>query len=404
MLDIVAVLVRRKWFIVLFTATIAVLTLGYAYLSKLLPSGHVLNKLPDYYLPKVEVLLQDASSSGGSLSTLLSQQGLGSIANLLGTSSGSAGQSAQRAQYLLDSDIIKDRIAAEFDFRERFKLLVNSRTASRAMIDSALEYKYASGPGVLTISYKDTDKVFATEVLNRIVDILEAEFRSITLARVLDKRQDLEYRIAGAESEMSVAKKALIDFSVKYEIVDLTQQASSLAQQVGALTAQRTGKELERNNLLKGGRSKDDPLAVRLQNDIDELNRLLQEMREGYKFYTPVAIPQDQLPRVSSEYLDLKFEVTLRQAIYTSLRQSLETVLLDEKDQTSLFQVLQRAEVPELKAGPSRAKICVIATITAFFVAVFLAFVAEYLDRVRRDPEESRKLDDIRRMLRLRKG
>lgn len=395
---------RRKWFIVLFTAAVALLAVGYSYLSKLLPTDSPLNKLPDFYLPKVEVLLQDASSSGGTLSSLLSQQGLGSIANLLGTSSGTAGQSAQRAQYLLDSDIIKDRIADEFGFVERFSLTKNPRTASRQMIDSALEYKYASGPGVLTISYKYTDKVFATEVLNRIVDILESEFRNITLARVLDKRQDLEYRMSGAENDMNVAKKALIDYSVRYGIVDITQQASSLAQQVSNLTALRTGKELERNNLLKGGRSKDDPLVIRLQNDIEGLESLLQEMRQGYQVYKPVGVPQDQLPRVASEYADLKFEVTLRQAVYTSLRQSLESVMLDEKDQTSLFQILQRAELPELKAGPSRAKICVIATISAFFLAVFLAFVGEYLDRVRRDPEESRKLAEIRQMLRLRKG
>jgi tyrosine-protein kinase Etk/Wzc len=400
----VAVLVKRLRLIVLLTVLVAVISLGYAYLSKLLPAGHPLNRLADYYTPKVEVILQDASASGGSLGSLLSSQGLGSIASLLGSSSGGAGQSAQLAQYLLDSDLIKDKIAAEFGFVERYKLSKNPKAAARGIVAGALKYKYNSGPGVLSITYQDTDKVFATEVVNRVVDILQQQFKTITLARVLDKRNDLETRLADAEKEMNVAKQAFIDFSVKYGIVDITQQASSLEQQVGDLAAQRTGKELERNNLLKSGRSKDDPLVVRLQNDIDELNRLLQEMRQGYKSYTPVAIPQNQLPQISTEYATLKFEVTIRQTIYTTLRQSLETVLLDEKDQTSLFQILQRAEVPELKAGPSRSKICVIATISAFFVAIFLAFVLEYVDRARRDPEESRKLADIRRMLRPRRG
>jgi hypothetical protein len=154
---------------------------------------------------------------------------------------------------------------------------------------------------------------------------------------------------------------------------------------------------------LSGGRSQQDPSVVRLQNDIDEIKRLLGEMQQGYRTYTPVMTPRDAMPRVASEYSGLKFEVTLRQAVYATLRQSQESVLLDEKDQSSRFQVLRRAEVPEQKAGPSRGKICLIGAIAAFFVAVFLAFIAEYLDRARHDPEESRKLAEIRRLMRLRK-
>jgi hypothetical protein len=45
-----------------------------------------------------------------------------------------------------------------------------------------------------------------------------------------------------------------------------------------------------------------------------------------------------------------------------------------------------------------------IGAVAAFLLAVLMAFVVEYVDRARRDPEESRKLAEIRRSLRLRKA
>jgi len=43
--------------------------------------------------------------------------------------------------------------------------------------------------------------------------------------------------------------------------------------------------------------------------------------------------------------------------------------------------------VPDKKSGPSRGMICIVATLAAFFLAILVAFIAESIDKIRKDPE-----------------
>jgi uncharacterized protein involved in exopolysaccharide biosynthesis len=398
-LDIASVLVRRKRLILGMTVIVGLLVFAYAYLTRALPPTHPLNLLPDMYAPKVDVLLRSGSSDAGSMSSLLSQSGLGSVAGLLGGGSAGNGTSADLAQYLLDTDLIRDEIAEEFGFVERYGLDRNPRTSARGRVKSALEYEYDGAAGVLSISYRDTDKAFATDVVNRVAQILETQFRGITLRSVEDKRRDLEARLQGAEDDLQRAVQVLIDYSVAHGIVNIETQAEIAAEQTSIWRGELLQKQLELNNMIRAGRSQDDPLVQRLQDEAHGLQQLIRESEQGWQTFQAVTIPERQLPRVIAEYARLKNDVSFRQVVYTTIWQSYEQTRLDEKDQTSQFQVIRYAEVPELKSGPSRAKICIIATVSAFFLAVLLAFMAEYVDRARHDPEESHKLSEIRRSL-----
>ena len=394
-------LVKRKWLIVGTTFIAAVCIFSYAFLTTRLPSDHRLNKLPDVYRPSVEVLLQESGGSGGALSSALSQANLGALAGLIG-GGGGGNAGAQLAQHLLASNIIKDAVAEEFDFITRYSITNKPRSSTRGIISGALEHEFDSGSGILTISYKDTDREFATRVVNRVVQILEDKFRQLTMKGVVEQRQALSATLADEWEALGKAQQDLVDYSIKHGIVDISTQAAAVAEQAGKLRARLTEMELELE-IVKQTRRVDDPLVKQLEREIAELRGLIDQVREGFSTYTPVSIPENLLPEVAVAYANLQFEVTLHQTIYTTLRQSLETTILEEKDQTSLFQIVQTAEVPENKYAPSRSKICIIVTITAFFLSVFLAFIREYFERVGRDPQESRKLEEIKRMLWIRR-
>ncbi|HKK47551.1 MAG TPA: hypothetical protein VJ932_00545, partial [Alkalispirochaeta sp.] len=62
-------------------------------------------------------------------------------------------------------------------------------------------------------------------------------------------------------------------------------------------------------------------------------------------------------------------------------------------DAGSLFSPVGQPVVFEDTTGSSRSMVVIIATITAFFLTVFLAFVLEYVRRVREEPEEMAKLE-----------
>ena len=402
LLDIISILFRRKWLILVVTGAITVVVVAVAYLGKVLPVGHPLNFLPDVFTPEVDVLLQDGSSSSGTLNSLLNQSGLGSFAGLLG-SSASRSTSAELAQYILSSDVLRDDVAKHFDFVSRYSIKNNPKTAGRRRVASALEFEYKAGPGVLSIRYTDTDRVFATEVVNWTVQYLEDQFRVLSDDRASEKMEDLSKRLSTAEEEVRAAREALIAFAERYGIVSIEAQAIQSEESLSELKTQRTNLQLEMNNVLRGGRGTEDPQVRALQGDIDEMDRLISEAERGWSSYMPSSIPAKEWPRVFSQYLDLQNEVTFRKGVYTLLLQSFETARQETLDQTSIFHVFRLADVPEVKSRPSRAKVCMIGAVAAFLLAVLMAFVVEYVDRARRDPEESRKLAEIRGSLRLRR-
>jgi uncharacterized protein involved in exopolysaccharide biosynthesis len=65
--------------------------------------------------------------------------------------------------------------------------------------------------------------------------------------------------------------------------------------------------------------------------------------------------------------------------------------------ETPIFQVLETAQVPDLKSGPSRGMICIIVTFGAFFFSVFLAFMLTALENIKKDPEAMEKFRALNR-------
>jgi hypothetical protein len=67
------------------------------------------------------------------------------------------------------------------------------------------------------------------------------------------------------------------------------------------------------------------------------------------------------------------------------------------------FQVVELAEVPEVRSAPARARTAVIGTFAVGFISTLIAFIAEYFARAKQDPLEAGKLQIIRDSFTLRR-
>jgi LPS O-antigen subunit length determinant protein (WzzB/FepE family) len=86
-------------------------------------------------------------------------------------------------------------------------------------------------------------------------------------------------------------------------------------------------------------------------------------------------------------------ELINQQEIYSQLNvelELLETRILIERSR--VYKVLEMAEVPDQKSGPSRGTLCIIVVFSAFFFSVFLAFVINAVENIKKDPEAMAKL------------
>ncbi len=401
LLDLFAVLVKRRALIITTTLVAAALVVAFCFVTIRLPPDSPWNYLPNVYRPTVRVLVKTGRETQGAIDSLLSGSA-SSLASLMGVGTG-ANTSAELAQALLEGNDIKDQIAEKFNFIQRYNITSLPKTTARGRIESSVETEYRADSNILEISYKDIDAVFATEVLTEIVRLLEMKFRELTLDKVTRKKRFLEERLEDVWEELSAAQTDLAEFQKAYGIIDVSAEATERIRLVADLKGQVINKEIDlqtRSEYLK----EDDPQIVRLRNEIDKLEDFIRELKQGFEQYSGAqTIPQDEISEITPRYLNLRRDLTIQESIYSMLRQQFETAKIEETDTSQMFQIIEEAEVPELKYGPSRAKICAIITLTAFFLAVFLAFVKEYFEKVRKDPIESAKLEAIQRMLSRRK-
>ena len=402
LLDIIYVLARHKAFIFFSTLIAAVLVVVFSVYTLMMPADSSYNPLPNMFAPEVQVLLQQQGGGQDALSNLLSQDsGIGSLANMAGIST-SITKSADLAQALLKGRNILDQVANEFSLVDRWGIEENPKTGARTKLRETIKMEYTTETGILRINFESTDKEFATKIVNRLVALLEKRFKELTTDRLTQKMTFLENRIATVEKDLKEAQNRLIQFQKRTGLYSMEIQSASQIRMIAEQEAALYKKQLERQMLLEY-LEPDAPQVKKLDNEIGVQKRFIHELKHGLSSFSYEGVTPGEIPELSTQVAELQMDLELQKAIYEMLRKSYETAKIEEMDTTSSFQIIERAEVPEVKAGPSRSILCIIVTLAAFFLSIFIAFIKEYIENVKHDPEESEKLEGIKQELSVKK-
>lgn len=401
LLDLVAVLAKR-WKLIFFATFFAAIgVVLFSIYTLRLPAESPYNPLPNFYQPEAQILLSDPDSGSG-ISSSLGNSELGLLAGLANMG-GQGESSAALAQELLRGNALVDQIVDEFALLEAFSDSEAPLSAARSSIRENLTAEFDGSSGILTVSYEHIDPVFATDVLQRLVTILESRFTFLTRDSARARTEALEQQLQQLEDELQQARDALTSFQRRYGVIDPEFQSQQAIDLIAEFRRQKFELELEREQVLELVQDPADPQIQRINQSIARIEQLITELQTGYQLYSPLSIPLDQIGPLSVQFADLQRDLALKQQVYSTFQLELIRARVQTQDTTRRFQVIEPPEVPELKAGPSRGMISIIVTITAFFLAVFLAFVLEYFARAKQDPEEARKIELIKDQFRVRK-
>ena len=319
LIDLLAVLLRRKWMIIGICVAAMIFAVVISILSLKLPPEK--SFLPNEYTPKAQMLINNDSSSGG-LSSMLSSSGLGSLANLAGVNVSGGSSNSALAGYLVNSNTIQDAVVDKFDLITRYKIEKSPRASSREALKKKLSSNYDDDTGVFSVSFTDIDPKFAQEVVNYVVDLLEQRFL-----------------------DLGIDQNKLSEANLKENIQNSYDNILSLQKQI---------------QTLEGSVS---------------------------NVYNPNAAPSIMLDSTL-----LKMELNVQEQIYAQLKAQYESLKVTMASEQPVFQILEYAEVPDKKSGPSRGKLCIIITFAAFFLSVFLAFALNAVENIKNDSEAMRKL------------
>ncbi|MBA7548586.1 hypothetical protein ES705_41047 [subsurface metagenome] len=390
-LDVIGILYREKWIIIVTTLVGSVGIFLFALISILLPPDK--SYLVNYYIPQAHVLINE--SADGGVSDMLESAGLGGLAGLAGISK-TGPTPVGLAQRISTTDTFLDTIAEEFDYYNKYELYETEfpKTYARNMLKDSLQITSDPGSGMLTIGYKSTEKKLATQIVNRVVELLEEHFAVISTDKNRTQLILIEKRIKDIETEMLRLQDAIDLLQGKYNTFDLAVLAKEQANKLASLRKDLLQKSLEIDTYTAYTTS-DDPVLRKLKIERDSLKANLEKLEQGYSESGMIIPAEKDLPDLLIQYTRLKGDLTVKRKIYETLAQQYELVKLQVESVPPTFQIYEKASIPEMKAGPSRAKLCMIVAGASFFFSILLSFIVSYIKRVLKDKDSIKRIKGI---------
>ena len=308
LIDLFAVLWRYKVMIIAVTLTAMLGVVIYSVISLKLPAEK--SFLPNKYTAQAQMLINDDSGSSGGHASMLSSFGLGGLASMAGVNVLGGASNSSLAGYLVHSNSVLDEVVNKFNLIERYKIEEYVISSSRDSLKAVLVSNFDDKTGVFSISFTDIDPVFAKDVVNFVVSLVESKFLDMGIDKNRLTKENLESNIDNTYKEI-----------------------------------------------------------LKLQKEIQELE------------YS-----------VSNVYNTSQTKSIVQQEIYAQLKAQYEMLKVTMSSEQPVFQILEYAEVPDRKSGPSRGMLCIIVTFAAGFISIFMAFLLNALKNIKNDPKVMEKL------------
>lgn len=364
LLQLFRVLLTYRWLIVVMTTVAAAGVVAFSIVSLRLPPEK--SPLPNYYTASATILVE-RGGQGVLASTILASLGLepGAVAP-----SGTYDIGAFLIM-VLRSRTFLDKIIEEFGIIDRYQLKFQVKSKARELLEAKTTIEYDRTTASISISFQDSDPVFARDVTNRMVSLLNEWYAQNIGSSNTQQRLLLEGKVNDVKAEMSSLERRLKTLQNRYGVLtpqDLgTSQASALAE----LRSQLILKEIEIKNYSTIS-AIEDPKLQQLREERQNILDLIAG-QAGAPLAAGSSADPRSLSQAQTEFNNLTVELNVQRQIYDTLSQQYEVMKLTSEPEQA-FQVLELAEIPDAKSGPQRSRLVVVVTLAAFVASAALAF------------------------------
>jgi uncharacterized protein involved in exopolysaccharide biosynthesis len=382
-LDILALLLERKRFIMRFAIGAAVLTVVVSLL------------LSNRYQAETVLLPPQQNSSVGS--ALLGQLGgMGSLGSLASLASGSLGIKNPADMYvsLLTSRTVEDAMIQRFDLMKEYKEKRLSDT--RKDLERNTTAVAGTKDGLIRLTIEDRDPKRAAELANGYVEEFRKLSASLAITEAARRRLFFERQLQQAKDKLTEAEEAMTKTEQSTGVLQIDSQARALIESAAVLRGQVVAKQVQ----IEGMRSfatDDNPSLVLAKQELAALESQLEHVAGSQSDTgSDINLSKGRVTQSGMEYLrrfrDLKYQET----VFELLAKEFEVAKLDEAREGSIIQVVDAAVPPDKKSSPHRTLIVLATTVLSFFVAAFWIFLRESSGRAFELPENRQRLEAIK--------
>lgn len=291
---------------------------------------------------------------------------------------------------MLKSRTMADLMIKQLNLQAVYK--VKSVQDARDVLAGNSKFIVTKEEKLVKITVEAEDPQFAADVANSYVTNLDRLNRTVSVTKAGQTRAFLERRLAETKINLVRVEEEFKEVQIKNKTVAVEPQAQALVQAAAMIQAQITAIEVQ-SQVMSTYLSPDNPEMARTRAGLDEFRNQLfmmqsgkggKVMQQGDRLHPAMVT----LPARALDYARAMRELKVQETLYAMLVSQYEQAKLAEARNTPTVQVLDPAIPAEKKSRPSIRLNMMIAGVFSLFVGIFLAFIMEYVERVRAQQKE----------------
>ena len=382
-LDLALSLLQAKRLIALWTMIFMAIGLGISLLLK-----------PTFTATAVIMPPQQAQSVAGAL---LGQ--LGSLGGLGAASELGLKNPGDMYVGMLQSRVIADDLIDRFHLQRVYRTKL--RTDARKVLRGHSEFEAAKN-NLIYINVKDHDPKQAAALANGYVDELQKMNSNLAVGQASQRRLFYDQQLTEERKALTAAEDSLKETQEKTGLIQLNGQAEMTIRNIASARAEIAARQVELG-VARTYATDQNPSVIRLQQEIASLKAQLAVLEDKQQRMVPgdLQIPGGRVPAVGLEYLRKLRDVRYHESLFELLAKQREAAGLDEAKSAPLIQVVDPADAPERKSGPSRILITAGLGFTGFFLSAIWAVIRHLFAEMQQIPEQAARLHQLRRELSL---
>jgi len=346
--------------------------------------------MPNIYTGVTRILPPQQSQS--TAAAMLIQ--LGGLADIAGQSLGIRNPNDLYVG-MLKSRTVADTLIDRFGLKKVY----DENTYHYARMELEKRTMVASGrDGIIKVEVEDKDPKRAAAIANGYVEELYKLTQTLAVTEASQRRLFFERQLDQTRKNLANAEAAARQGLEKGGLVVIDAQGRGMVETTARLRGQIAVKEIQ-ISAMRAFATGQNPDLKQAQHELEAMKEELAKM-EGTSSGRDTADSASKADGM--ENLRLLRDVKYFETIFELLAKQYEIARIDEARDASLIQVLDKAVEPERKSKPKRALIVILSALVAGFITVSWAFVAEALEKARRDPDGSSRLQALRSYLRFR--
>jgi tyrosine-protein kinase Etk/Wzc len=347
-LDLILILLNRKWFLIIGMSLISV-------------SAVITVLLLDSEYRAVGVVLPSKQKMGSPLGSLMGDVPLGGLLK----SFDFLGQ-GDNNQFLtiLESRRLADIVVDRFDLLHHYGFSGKRKFYYEDLLREYHEQVKVEEDNMenIRISVTDTNAQFAADMVNFIIDQLDSISYQISQESARGSLAFFEKRLDIIRKDLDSTHHAFADFQIKHNFIDMETQVKASVETLAGIEAEAMAADIQ-GEILSNTFGNNERM-----NEMKRKKTVLDRRVKDYmlKGGGSLVLPLTKTPELAIQYAYLYRDVKVNETLYSYILQMYEQAKFREANNSPVVTVLERAKPAEKRSSPKRMVVCLLAFFAGF--------------------------------------